>query len=439
MGRLRRYLRALGRMAEVNAVFLGAFLARVGDALGLRRLAAFLTGRPRPEPLTGPLALREALHTLGPTYIKFGQLAASSTGILPERYAIELAKLLDEVPPVPPDEVRRVIEEDLGIRIEEAFSRFDPEPIAAASIAQVHGATLKDGSDVVVKVQRPGIQEIIERDMHQMRMITRTLETLIPVVRLAHPTRQIEDLSTQLHEEIDFTLEASHMERFAQIQKELGNEDVVIPKVHRALTTRRVLTMERLHGIKVSEFDRIRREVEDPAEILIKGVRAWMQSFALYGFFHGDVHAGNFILLPGRRVGYLDFGIMGKFDLASRDRIFRYMRAFVTADVRGLVAPLQEMGSIPHDTPTDDIIHDLEELYAPFFTSAYKDIKYEEIFPAFMRRAARHGWQLPREFTLLTKQMLYFDRYAKALAPEVNLFMDPRVVNFLYEAMSAAG
>ncbi len=438
MSRPERYLRGLARMLEVNAVFTAAALSVLADRLGLRRLWSLLRGRPRPEPLPGPLALRLALQRLGPTWIKFGQLAASSTGILPESYAQELARLLDEVPPEPFAVVRLAIEEDLGAPIETLFATFDPEPLAAASIAQVHAARLHDGSEVVVKVQRPGLAEIVARDMHHMRMITRTLETLIPVVRLAHATRQVEDLRTQLGEEMDFALEAANMDRFAQIQKSLGNEDVVIPKVAHVFTTRRVLTMERLYGIKISDFDRIRREVSRPEEILIRGVRAWMQAFALHGFFHGDVHAGNFLLLPEGRIGYLDFGIMGKFDDASRDRIFRYMRAFVTADVPGLVGPLQEMGAIPAGTRVEDVTKDLQELYAPFFTNNYRDIRYEEIFPAFMRRAARHGWSFPREFTLLTKQMLYFDRYAKALAPDVNLFTDPRVVGFLQDAPAVA-
>jgi len=437
VSRSSRYLHAVGRMLEVNATILWFAVLRLAEVLGLRRLWAAARGRPRPEPLTGPVAVRLALETLGPTYIKFGQLAASSSGFLPERYSVELSKLLDEVPPVPLAEVRRVIEEDLGSPLENVYAEFDPVPLAAASIAQVHGARLKDGSEVVVKVQRLGISEVMERDMHHMRMITRTLETLIPVVRLAHPTRQIEDLRIQLREELDFELEASHMERFALIQKELGNEVVVVPKAVHALTSRRVLTMERLHGIKLSEIERVKREVGDPEDLLLKAVRAWMQAFALYGFFHGDVHAGNFLLMPDRRVGYLDFGIMGKFDQASRERIFRYMQAFVIGDIHGLLEPLKEMGAIPDHVRIEDVEHDLADLYAPFFTSAYRDIRYEEIFPAFMRKAARHGWALPREFNLLTKQMLYFDRYAKALAPDVNLFMDPRVVSFLYESAAA--
>ena len=426
-------------MTEVNLTFLRFALLRLSDALGLRRLWAALLGRPRPEPIGGPVAVRLALESLGPTYIKFGQLAASSSGFLPERYSIELSKLLDEVPPFSFNEIRRIIEEDLGSPLETIYAEFEEEPIAAASIAQVHGARLKDGSEVVVKVQRLGIAEVMERDMHHMRMITRTLETLIPVVRLAHPTRQIEDLRTQLREEIDFELEAWHMERYAQIQKELGNERIVVPKAVPALTSRRVLTMERLHGIKLSEFERIRREVDNAEELLLLGVRSWMQAFALYGFFHGDVHAGNFLLMSDDRVGYLDFGIMGKFDDASRMRILRYMQAFVTGDVTGLLEPLKEMGVIPKDVRIEEVRHDLADLYAPFFTKAYRDIRYEEIFPAFMRKAARHGWELPREFNLLTKQMLYFDRYAKALAPDVNLFMDPRVVDFLSPVQASTG
>ncbi len=424
-------------MTEVNATILWFALVRLAEVLGLRRLWYALLGRPRSEPMTGPVALRKTLEGLGPTYIKFGQLAASSSGFLPDCYSIELSKLLDEVPPVPLTEVRRVIEEDLGAPLETFYAEFDPTPLAAASIAQVHCARLPDGAEVVVKVQRLGIRETIERDMHHMRMLTRTLETLIPVVRLAHPTRQIEDLRVQLREELDFVLEASHMERFGQIQKELGNEIIVVPKAVHALTSKRVLTMERLHGIKLSELERVRQEVDNPEELMIQAVRAWMQAFALYGFFHGDVHAGNFMLMPGRRVGYLDFGIMGKFDEASRERILRYMRAFVRGDIHGLLEPLKEMGAIPAEVRIEDVEHDLADLYAPFFTSAYRDIRYEEIFPAFMRKAAQHGWALPREFNLLTKQMLYFDRYAKALAPDVNMFMDPRVVSFLYETAAA--
>ncbi|MDP3939629.1 MAG: AarF/UbiB family protein, partial [Deltaproteobacteria bacterium] len=194
MNRFSRYLHAIGRMLEVNATILWFTLVRLAELLGLRRLWAVVRGHPRPDPLTGPVIVRKALEALGPTYIKFGQLAASSSGFLPDRYSLELSKLLDEVPPVPLTEVRRVIEEDLGGPLETFYAEFDPTPLAAASIAQVHCARLPDGAEVVVKVQRPGISETIERDMHHMRMLTRTLETLFPVVRLAHPTRPIEDL-----------------------------------------------------------------------------------------------------------------------------------------------------------------------------------------------------------------------------------------------------
>jgi ubiquinone biosynthesis protein len=356
-------------------------------------------------------------------HLTFGQLAASSTGFLAEPYAAELARLLDEVPPESFAVVRRAVEEDLDAPLEKVFAEFDPEPLAAASIAQVHVARLQDGTDVVVKVQRPGLAEIVERDMHHMRMITRTLEPDSVVGRTPPGRSRIADAAREV---MILELEAD-MERYARSRSRWAT--TTSWSLGSTALARGGDARERLHGIKISDFERIRRGA-DP-EGLPPAAAVLMQAFA--SRFLPRTHAGT----AARTDGYLTS--TGKFDAASRGRIFRYMQAFAIADVQGLVGPLQEMGAIPAGTPVEEVIHDLRALYAPFFTRNYRDIRYEEIFPAFMRGAARHGWSFPREFTLLTKQMLYFDRYAKALAPDVNLFTDPRVVSFLQDAMAAAG
>jgi predicted unusual protein kinase regulating ubiquinone biosynthesis (AarF/ABC1/UbiB family) len=409
----------------------------LADKLGLRWIAARLTGR-RPEPYTFPLLLRRFAEDMGPTFIKFGQIIASSTGVFPRRWSEEFQKCLDRVRPFGFLDVQRIIAEELGPDAAK-LTELDATPLASASIAQVHTAVRGDtGADVVVKVQRPGIQARVAADMRIMKLVARMAERFVKDVDLVNPVGIVEDFAETLREELDFRKEAKNLEQFQDIMKELGHKDVRAPVPHRDLTTPRVLVMERFRGVRVDDVEAIRARKVDIEERLIKGMQAWFQCVLFHGFFHGDVHAGNLMLLDNNDVGFLDFGIVGRFNDRQRFMVIDYVVAFATGDFRTLARVITEMGSVTDRTDQEAFARDLEKTYSPILKLAYQDINYAEILPKIQEVSSRHRMKMPKEFVLITKQMLYFDRYARLLAPSLNVFADPRLVGLLMtEVMKA--
>jgi aarF domain-containing kinase len=376
----------------------------------------------------GPELVRRAFEDLGPTYLKLAQLIASSSGLFPERYCREFQKTLDRVKPFAFADVERILREELGDAAA-ATLLVEARPLASASIAQVHAATLPDGREVVLKIQRPHIERRIQADVRILRVGAHIL-SLAPTVELANPIAIIDDFARTLAEELDFELEARNMDEFNRIMTELGHADVRAPRVHHEWTTRRVITMERFRGVRVDDVPEVRRrfpELDSEAK-LIHGLHAWFQSMILYGFFHGDVHAGNLMLLDDASLGFLDFGIIGRFDARTRRQIADYIVAFASADYPSLVRALLAMDAVAAGVDEAQLAADLKKAYAPMLTLSFGDLNYADVLPAIMRNAVKHRMRLPREFVLVTKQMLYFDRYAKLLAPRLNVFSDPRMV-----------
>jgi predicted unusual protein kinase regulating ubiquinone biosynthesis (AarF/ABC1/UbiB family) len=383
--------------------------------------------RSRGERNHGPELVRRAFEDLGPTYLKLAQLVASSSGLFPEEYCKEFSKTLDRVKPFPFAEVERTLREDLKAPPDRLFRHLDPEPIASASIAQVHAATLPDGREVVLKVQRPHIERRVAADMRILR-IGAGIMTVFPRVELANPVAIIDDFARTLSEELDFQLEARNMDEFNRIMRDLGHADVRAPVVDHTLTSRRVITMERFHGVRVDDVEKVRARATDTEGKLVHGLHAWFQCMILYGFFHGDVHAGNLMLLDDGSLGFLDFGIIGRFGPRTRRQITDYIVSFATGEYKKLAQTLLAMDAVAYGVDLDEMSHDLQRAYAPMLKLSFGDIKYGDILPEIMRVSVKHRMRLPREFVLVTKQMLYFDRYAKLLAPRLNIFSDPRLV-----------
>jgi predicted unusual protein kinase regulating ubiquinone biosynthesis (AarF/ABC1/UbiB family) len=403
---------------------LGMWLA---DRLALRRLWAAVVGRPY-ERLTAPVLLRRLCEDLGPTFVKFGQIVASSAGLFPRRYSVEFQKVLDRVKPFPSSKLDKILHRQFGESWVDRFAEIDRRPIAAASIAQVYAATLKDGRKVVIKVQRPGIERRIEADMRVLRACARFAERFVKDADLANPVAVVEDFEATLREELDFRLEAANMDEFNRIMDELGHVDIHAPTVVWEVTGRRVLTMERFYGTRIDDVEEVTRRQVDTEDRLVHGLRAWFQSVILYGFFHGDVHAGNLMLLDNNHLGFLDFGIVGRFDDRQRWLVTDYVVSFATGDYRKLGEVMVQMGGIARGVDLDALAEDLREAYQPMLTKSFGEIKYDEMLPRIQKVASKHRMRLPKEFVLITKQMLYFDRYAKLLAPNLNVFTDPRLV-----------
>lgn len=410
-------------------LFKYGFLAFL-DKLGLRKLWYGLTSRKDEYvKLTRPVWLRMAFEDLGPTYIKLAQIIASSEGLFPQALSDEFRKCLDRVPSFGFPHVERTLLEEFGRPYTEVFKTLDPVPIAAASIAQVHFAILKDGSEVVVKVQRPSIEPRMRADMKIMMVLAKIVQKFVPNMDLANPVGVIEDFQHTLFEELDFCLEGRNMDQFNEIMKFADNTDVVAPIVDWDHTTRRVLTMQRFRGWRVDDYQGVLDSPYNAEDMLVRGVRGWFQCVVLHGFFHGDVHAGNLMLLDVGKIGFLDFGIIGRFNEKQKGMVTEYLLAFQTGNFRKLAEVLVEMGSVESGRiDMDSFTDDLKNTYSPWLSKSFSDLKIKELLPEVLRVSVKHRMRLPREFILITKQLLYFDRYAKALAPELNLFNDPRLV-----------
>lgn len=387
---------------------------------------------------TRPVLMRLFCEDMGPTFIKFGQIVASSSGIFPKRYVAEFQKCLDRVRPFPFAEVKQILDEELGAERAAKLVDLEPTPLASASIAQVHTAKLPDGTPIVVKVQRPGIQGRIDADMRIMKIAAAIVARVVKDADLANPVAIVEDFEATLNEELDFRLEAKNLDAFNEIMAELGYKDVRAPKPHWDLTTRRALIMERFYGTRVDDVEEVRQRDLDAEAHLIKGMRAWFQCVLFYGFFHGDVHAGNLMLLDNGDIGFLDFGIVGRFNPRQKAMVTEYIVAFAGGDYKALAKVITEMGGIDTKPDMDAFAKDLETAYSPILKLSFADINYADLLPQIQRVASKHRMRMPKEFVLITKQMLYFDRYAKLLAPKLNVFTDPRLVMSLMQDVTKA-
>jgi predicted unusual protein kinase regulating ubiquinone biosynthesis (AarF/ABC1/UbiB family) len=401
----------------------------LADALRLRKLAMVLAGRGAEyRRLTRPMLVRMWCEDMGPTFIKFGQIVASSAGMFPDPYVKEFQKVLDRVKPFPFAEVRRTLDEELGAEKAAHLVDIEPKQLASASIAQVHTAKLRDGTPIVIKVQRPGIIARCMADMKLMRMLAGMVARMKKNVELANPVGVVDDFTKTLTEELDFRMEAANLDRFNEIMRELGHKHIHAPVPHHEYTTRKVLVMERFSGLRVDRFDEIRARGVDGEGKLVDGLRAWFQCVVFYGFFHGDVHAGNLMLLDDETIGFLDFGIVGRFGDHERYLVTDYMIAFASGNYKRLAEIIVEMAGAPPDLDMDGFVKDLGDTYRPLLTLSFGEVNYAEFLPGIQRTATRHQMRMPNEFILITKQLLYFDRYAKALAPKLNVFTDPRLV-----------
>jgi predicted unusual protein kinase regulating ubiquinone biosynthesis (AarF/ABC1/UbiB family) len=250
----------------------------------------------------------------------------------------------------------------------------------------------------------------------------------------------VEDFEANIREELDFVREAANMDEFNRIMREHAQAEVVAPRVFHELTTKRVLVMERFHGHRVDDVERIRAANVDGEAKLLTGMRAWFQCMIFHGFFHGDVHAGNLMALDDGRIGFLDFGIVGRFASQRRAQVTEYLLAFAMGDFSQLARVMVAMGSVDGESvDMKALAKDLEAAYEPMLSQGLGAVKYADLIPIIMKTAVKHRMRLPRDFVLITKQMLYFDRYAKVLAPSLNIFRDPRVVGALAQDAMAAG
>jgi predicted unusual protein kinase regulating ubiquinone biosynthesis (AarF/ABC1/UbiB family) len=398
----------------------------IGDVLRIRPLVMAISGQ-KHQRLTRPQALRLFCEDMGVTFVKFGQVVASSSGLFPQRYVEEFQKVLDKVRPFEFELVEQIIADELGENASQ-LKNVEGKPLASASVAQVHSAELQDGTKIVIKVQRPGIEKIIKTDMAIMRFIAVIAERIIKDAELMNPVGIVEDLSETLREETDFRKEANNLEQFNEIMKQHGHTRVHAPVPQWEFVTEKVLVMERFFGTRVDNVEGIEERGVDAEESLVEGMQAWFQCVIFHGFFHGDMHAGNLMLLDNEDIGFLDFGIVGRFDDHQRYLVTDYIIGFATSDFKKVAEVIGDMGGVPEGVDMDELAVDLKEVYGPLLTKSFSEVNYANVIPKINAVARKHRMGMPKEFVLIIKQLLYFDRYAKLLAPNLNVFTDPRLV-----------
>lgn len=400
---------------------------------GVRRLWGALT-----ETLDGPAALRMAFERLGPIYVKLGQLVASGEALFPKPYSEEFRTLLDRVPPIPFEEVARVVREDLGRPLEDAFAEVDRAPLAAASIAQVHSARLHDGTEVVVKVQRPGIAELAAADVAILRGVARFAEWASDLAHGSNVVAFVDDFEKNLERELDFRLEAQRMRDFMEVMREMGNDVTAAPRVHDALTRARVLTMERFRGWRIDDVPAVRASGYDVEERLLQGIRAWFQPLILRGFFHGDVHAGNFMLLEDGRIGFLDFGIVGDLEHMDRKGVIEFVAGFQQRDFERVAGAMVAMRTARGDVPVDAAALG-RDLSAAFASTTPDEFDLKDFVPGMIGAARKHGLRMPRDLVLVTKQLVYLDRITRTYGgARTNVLTDERLTNLITQDVLAA-
>ena len=378
------------------------------------------------------LRLRRAAEQLGPTYIKLGQIISSGEGLFPAELVNEFKKCRDQVPAEPFDTVRLVVEADLGARLADVFASFDRAPLAAASIAQVHAATLLTGEEVVVKVQRPSVALLVRKDLRVMAWLAPFLVGRIPIASLANPPALVELFAETIVEELDFRMEAANMIDVAAMLHELGNHGYVVPRPHPTLVTRRVLVMQKLQGFNFDDVVGMQNAGIDTEDVVRTAMVALMEGAMVYGIFHGDLHGGNLFVLPDGRTALLDFGIVGRLTRDRRLAFLRMMLGATTNDVKGQMAAMRDLGALPADTDLDAVIKDLR-LDQP--TVDPTTLSGEELVAEVQRVVKAllgYGAKLPKELMLYVKNMVFLDGAMARLAPDLDLLGEIGKISMMF-------
>lgn len=402
--------------------------------------------------LLSPIYLRKLFERMGATYIKLGQFVASAPTLFPPEYVQEFQNCFDRAPAVPFDKIQKILREEFRRPINSVYEFVDPTPIASASIAQVHGARLRgSGEDVVIKVLKPGIEDTLVADLNFIYVVARILEFLSPELSRASLVAIVKDIRESMLEEVDFLKEASNIESFRRYLEAMGlTRQATAPKVYEQCSTRRVLTMQRLYGVPLTDLDSISSLVSSPESSLITALNVWFGSVLSCETFHADVHAGNLWLLRDGRIGFLDFGIVGRISPKTWAAMDVFLTSISSEEYESMASALITMGATSKNVDAKAFSRDLEKIFSSIqgldteitvatargtttsATAVSANLLVDErqmnaLFLDVVRVSESYGLRFPREFALLMKQLLYFDRYTRLLAPNLNMLQDQRI------------
>jgi ubiquinone biosynthesis protein len=410
VSRFRRY----GQIADVLVKY-GFGIAIDQLFPGVRKWKFFQKHFPEKRPVYERMRL--AIEELGPTFIKFGQIASTRTEILPPELIAELHKLQDRVAPVPFSRVKPIFEEYCGCT-EDVFESIDEEPVGSASIALVYRGVLADGTKVALKVQRPGIAEIIEKDLVILQALARRVEAVFPDLRVYNPTGMVQDFASQIRKELDFVRDGKNADRLGQNMK--GVPGVRCPRVYWRYSGARLLVMEYVEGVRIDDVAGIRGFGFQPREIGKTGFYAYMKQIFEDGFFHGDPHPGNLIVTRQGEVVFLDFGIMGIIRPEKRHTFTNLILSILENDVDLMIRSLERLGVRIRPEEVDNLRDDLYITLMDYSEFRLKEVNFSQVILELTAVMRRYNMHVPMNLMLMLKVIMMVADVGKSLDPEFN-------------------
>ena len=377
-----------------------------------------------------PVRARKVLEELGPTFIKLGQILSTRPDIIPLEFCKEFEKLQDDVPPFEYKKAEEVIRNELKNPVDKIFNHFSRTPEAAASLSQVHFAELKTGEKVVVKVQRPKIRKVITTDLNILEGLAKLMEKRIEESRIYNPVGIVNEFKETILKEIDFNAEATHSVRFQLNFKD--DTTVYVPKIFHNLSTGKVLTIERIEGTKITDIEKIEKSGLDRKQIAVNGANAILKQIFIDGFFHADPHPGNIFVIEGNKIVFLDYGMVGRIDEATKDQLANILTAMIERDVPEISDTFIAMGLID-EVDVRKLNLGLADLMDSYYGIPLNELRIGPLLVEIVKLVSQYRVKIPPDLFLLVKTMLTIESVGSSLYPEFNMTVQakPFVENLL--------
>ncbi len=418
---LRSQYRYFQRYRKIAEVLLKNGLGIIIDWLELSKFLPFsqrLKKDERLEKINLASRIRRVLQDLGPTYIKLGQLLSTRADLLPPHYIQELRKLQDRVSAEPFEKVESVLIEQLGKDYQHFFKKIDNEPRAAASIAQTYHAVLHDGTDVILKVQRPGIETVIRADLEILKNLAILAEEKELISGFLKPHKMIEEFNDTIKKELDFTREAASIEKFSENFK--GDRNIVIPRVFKEFSGKKLLVLEEIKGSKLSELDQNDSDIDGPA-LAILGARALIKQVLIDGFFHADPHPGNIFIIDKDKLAFIDFGMMGQLTMEDQDKLSILFIALLKQEINIIIDILLEMGDFDQEINLRKFKLEIKDLVNRYYGINLSEFNLTVIIDDIERLLYNFKIRLPEEFFLLFRAVGVSQGVGYSLDPSFNM------------------
>ena len=366
-----------------------------------------------------PVRIRKVLEELGPTFIKLGQILSVRPDLIPLGFCREFEKLQDEVPALEYEKVEEEIKNELEGSVDKLFANFARQPLAAASLAQVHQAELKTGEKVVVKAQRPNIKKVITADLEILYALAKLAEKHIKESRLYNPVGVVDEFKKTILKEIDFIKEAHNIDRFRRNFKE--DNTVYIPRVFHKLSTKKILTIEKIDGIKVNDMEKIERSGLDRKQIAINGANAVLKQIFIDGFFHADPHPGNIFILEDNRIVFLDLGMVGRIDEETKTQFANILTAVIEQDISEIVETFITIGAVDEEVNVKRLKLDLSDLMERYYGIPLKELNMGQFLVDIMNVTSQNRIKIPQDLFLLSKALITIEGVGKKLDPDFDM------------------